>query len=78
MNDCPVLDIHLIAHPDGINVAPNHGIEPEAAVIAGNNISYDSSIGCDKTILSKGWVYSFNWQDHWPRISCLSNKYPYF
>jgi hypothetical protein len=57
--DNPVLDIHPVAHLDAVDIASDHGIEPDAAFVAYLYIAYDSSIGRNKAIFSKAGRLSF-------------------
>src|SRR5215471_4974162 len=57
MNNCSVLNIHLIPYPDAVYISPYYCIEPDAAMIAGNNIPNNGRIGGNKTILSKLRIY---------------------
>jgi hypothetical protein len=36
MYTCPILYVDPVPHLYVINITPNHGIKPEAAIIAGN------------------------------------------
>jgi hypothetical protein len=53
VNDHAILDIHLVADRNAVDVAPYHSIEPDAAFVTHLYISYDRGIGSDKTILSE-------------------------
>lgn len=45
-----ILHIYLVAHPDTVHIATDHGIEPYTAVIAHDHIAHDSGIRSQKTI----------------------------
>jgi hypothetical protein len=63
VNNNSVLDVHFIPDPDGIYVPPDHGIEPNGALIAHHNITYNGCIGSYKTFISKDREHPFNGQD---------------
>jgi hypothetical protein len=53
MDTGPILDIYLITHPDKIDISTDDRVEPETAVITGNDITYDSGIGRDKAVFAE-------------------------
>jgi hypothetical protein len=48
-----VLYVNLVSDPDGIHITPDNHVEPEAAEIAGYNVSDDDSCFCNITVVSK-------------------------
>src|SRR5690606_33841490 len=50
VNDYPVLNIHLIANPDTVNIPPYHGIKPDTAVISHFHIAHHCCIGSQKAV----------------------------
>lgn len=59
MDDDAILDIHLVADADAVDIAADDGIEPDAAVIAHLHVSHDGSVRRDKTIFSKARGFAF-------------------
>jgi hypothetical protein len=55
MNDRAILHVDLVAHANGIDIATNHGIEPETAIIAGDHVTDDRGIGSDIAVVSESW-----------------------
>ena len=62
MNAGAILYIDFVAHPNEIDIAPNHGVEPDTAIITHDNISHDRSIGSNETIVSEAWILLFHWK----------------
>src|SRR5581483_4603633 len=61
---CPVdndtvLDIYLIAKVDTIDIAPYHGVEPNATIVAHLYVAHYCGVRCDKTIFSKAGGFAF-------------------
>jgi len=52
-----ILHIHAVAHPNGIYISTNDGIEPNAATISHLYISHNGGIWCQKTIFSKDRLF---------------------
>lgn len=44
VDDCAILYVDLVADPDAIHIAPYDRIEPEATMVADNDISYDGGV----------------------------------
>jgi hypothetical protein len=61
MNNGTVLHIYLVAHAYDIYIAPNYGVEPDAAIVAHNHIPNNSGIGGNIAVVAKSGQYSFNW-----------------
>jgi hypothetical protein len=55
----PVLNIHVISYPYVMNVAANHGIEPNAAIVAQNNIAREGGIVGKKAPFAPFGINSF-------------------
>jgi hypothetical protein len=53
MDTGAVLHIYLVPDPDKIDIATDDRIEPETAVITGNNIPDNRRIRGDKTVIAK-------------------------
>jgi hypothetical protein len=60
MNNCAVLNVHLITHPDAVNIAAYHRVEPETAIIACNHIANDRGIRGDKAVVAKPGRHTFD------------------
>jgi hypothetical protein len=54
MDDSTILDVHVVADPDGMNIAPNYCVEPDAAIVAKHNIAGDGCIICQEAIFTEG------------------------
>jgi hypothetical protein len=59
MENCPVLDVYIVADPDGMHVTANHCVEPYTAVIAHYNITGKCGIICQKAVFSHLREYAF-------------------
>jgi hypothetical protein len=59
MDDGSILDIHSLADADGVYITTDYRIEPEAAMVARNDIAHKGGIFGDKTIFTKYWRYAF-------------------
>ena len=44
MQDAAVLDVHIVANADAVHVAAQHGVEPDATVVADDYISHHCRI----------------------------------
>jgi hypothetical protein len=55
MYDSIVLDIDFITDLNGVDIAANDCIKPDATIIADGNFADNSGIRCDKTIFSPSW-----------------------
>jgi len=66
MYDGAILDVYFIADADVINVAPNHGIEPDTAIIAYHYITYNRGSRRYKTIGAelRGFIQTGNNNSH--------------
>jgi hypothetical protein len=64
-----VLNIHLIADADGIDITTNHHVKPEAALVSGNNITYNHSIISQITITPPLWHKSAYFLDDGHNLS---------
>ena len=60
MNNGAILHIYFIAHFDRVYIAPDHGIEPDTAIITHGYITYNRGIGCYKTIFTELGVFAEN------------------
>jgi hypothetical protein len=58
MNNRTILNIGIVPNCDRVHIAPDYGIEPDAAIIAHYHLSYYSGIVGQKTVLPKLWVES--------------------
>ena len=47
-----VLDVKAVADGDGVNVATQHGIEPDAAVVAHGHVAHDDGTVGQETVFS--------------------------
>lgn len=61
MDDGPVLHIDLVAHFDKMDIATDHGIEPNTALIAHAHLAHNRGIFSDKTILAYFWGFAPDW-----------------
>ena len=59
MNTGAVLYIHFVAHFNKIYISSDHRIEPDTAIVTHDHITDNSSIGSNKTIVSKLGVFVF-------------------
>jgi hypothetical protein len=64
VENCAVLDIDLIADPDGVHIAPDYGIEPDTAVISNDYVTYHGGIGSDKTVFTELGMDTFDGQNY--------------
>ena len=53
VDDSIVLDVDPVADADAIYIATNHGIEPDAAMVAHAHITNNRGIGCNEYIITK-------------------------
>jgi uncharacterized membrane protein (GlpM family) len=60
VNNGAILNIHFISDANAVYIAPHHGIEPDAAIVAHYYIAHDGGIGGNKAIASELWVNPFN------------------
>jgi hypothetical protein len=60
VNNGAILNIHFIPYAYAVYVAPHHGIEPDAAVVAHHYVANDSGIGSNKAIVSKLGINPLN------------------
>jgi hypothetical protein len=60
VNDGAILYIYFISYAYAVYIAPHHGIEPDAAIIAHYNIPYNSGIGRNKAVTSECGINPFN------------------
>jgi hypothetical protein len=63
MHDHTILDIHVVADPDVVNISPNDGIEPDAAIVPDNDIAHDRSVFRQETPLTDVWDDPFHCSD---------------
>lgn len=59
----PVLHVHFIAHPDTVYIAADDGVEPNAAIITHDHISYNSGIWGQETVGTKLGEFAFYVED---------------
>ena len=52
MEDGAVLDIHVVADADGIDVTAEDGVEPDAAALSKDDISDDGSVDSEEAVLT--------------------------
>ena len=50
-----ILNIDLITDTDAVDIPANDGLKPNAALVAHDNIAYNSSVFCEVTICAKLW-----------------------
>jgi hypothetical protein len=55
VKDTSILDVHSIAYADGVHVATEDGIEPDATIPADGDITYDGGIFGQVGILADFW-----------------------
>ena len=53
VDDGIVLDVDPVADADAIDIATDHGIEPDAAMVAHPHIANNGGIGCNEYIFTK-------------------------
>jgi hypothetical protein len=68
MNTGAVLDIHLIADINKINITPYHCVEPKTAVVAGSYITNDGGIRSNEIVVAELWVFVFYGKYNWHRF----------
>jgi hypothetical protein len=56
MQDRSILDVYFVSDPDAVNIAPDDGIEPDAAVAAHYDVTYDCCVGCNVAVFTPGRV----------------------
>jgi hypothetical protein len=54
-----ILNIDLIADPDGIYIPPDNCVEPDTALISNDYVANNGGIGGDKAVLTELWMDSF-------------------
>ena len=52
MQHASVLDVHSVADVDGVDIASQHGVEPDATFVADGHIADDGGIVCQETVVS--------------------------
>ena len=52
MEDGAVLDIHIVADADGVDVTAEDGVEPDAAALPEDDISDDGSVDSEEAVLT--------------------------
>ena len=52
MEDGAVLDIHVVADADGVDVTAEDGVEPDAAALPEDDISDDGSVDSEEAVLT--------------------------
>lgn len=63
MNDCTVLNVHLVTNPDVMHISTHHGIVPDTAVVAHFHITNDYSCFSKKAIVAKFGGYAVQRSD---------------
>jgi hypothetical protein len=61
MNDDSILDIHLVADMNAVDVSSHHRIEPDTTFIAHLHIPYHCGIGGEKTVFAEARRFAFYW-----------------
>jgi hypothetical protein len=59
-----ILNIYFIADAYAVYITTYHSIKPYAAIITHYHITYNSGIGCYKTIFAHGGHYVFYRKDY--------------
>jgi hypothetical protein len=59
VDDGAVLDIDIVADPDRMNIAPYHGVEPDAAVITHFDIACQRGVIGQEAVSACLWFDSF-------------------
>ena len=72
MNHRSVLNVHSIAHSDGVYITPHHGIEPKSTLIAALNIAYNGGVVGNPAVTSKNRTDSFNGANKWHIFSLVN------
>ena len=52
MQDTSILNVDPVSDADGVDISPQDGIEPYAAIVSHDNIANDSGVIGKETILS--------------------------
>src|ERR1035437_1335282 len=66
MDDSAILNVNLVSHPDGMDIATDNGIEPNTTLVTHHHIANNGCIVCKETFFTKLWclsVYCF-YQSH--------------
>jgi hypothetical protein len=53
MHHSSILDIHFVAHPNKVNIASNHCIVPDTALISHNHVANNDGTLGQETILTE-------------------------
>jgi hypothetical protein len=64
MQDCTILHIALCADADGVDIAPEDGIHPDAGVLAQSDVSDELSGVIDVAACWNNWSYALVDADH--------------
>ena len=63
VDDRTILDIDLVADPDAVHVAADDALEPEAAVVSGDDVAYDGGVLGKVAVVPELRLNAFDWFD---------------
>jgi hypothetical protein len=64
MDNAAILDVRLTSDTDTVHISAYNRIEPDAAIVAYHDVTYDGGIRCNKYISSKTGRHALNGENY--------------